>query len=270
MSDILVIDGEKGGVGKSNITRAIVEYLSLMGLEFKLIEADASIPDVANFFKGKSFNLSTITLSDHPERYSAPDIIFKTAQTSRVIVNLPSNTQGVLDSWIRSNRILELADEYNVKVFKIFVTDGSYESIKLLNRSVKDFDGGIQHIIVLNRGRLNGLDFSYLDKKQPYIEIVNSSNVLGILEFPRLESNEQYFVDENELSLTDAIKSIQKDQGILAAQRIRTHLEKINRLFSRIDFSGDLKIKPETAESEKTERPEPPKKGSKEVLADKK
>ncbi|MEO0704152.1 MAG: hypothetical protein AAF050_00635 [Cyanobacteria bacterium J06649_5] len=272
MSDILVIDGEKGGVGKSNITRAIVEYLSLTGLEFKLIEADAHIPDVANFFKGKSFNLSTITLSDHPERYSAPDIIFKTAQASRVIVNLPSNTQGVLDSWIRSNRILELADEYAVKVFKIFVTDGSYESIKLLNRSVKDFNGGIQHIIVLNKGRLNGLDFAYLEKKTPYIEIVNSPNVLGILEFPRLESNEQYYVDENELSLTDAIKAIQKEQGILAAQRIKTHLEKITKLFSRIDFSEDLKLKPESIEGGKAkgEKVKPPKRVSKEALAEKK
>ena len=267
MSDILVIDGEKGGVGKSNVTRAIVEYLSLMGLEFKLIEADAHIPDVANFFKGESFNLSTITLSDHPERYSAPDIIFKTAQKSRVIVNLPSNTQGVFDSWIRSNRILELSDEYAVKVFKVFVTDGSYESIKLLNRSVKDFNGGIQHIIVLNRGRLNGLDFSYLEKKTPYVEIVNSPNVLGILEFPRLESNEQYFVDENELSLTDAIQSIQKGQGILAAQRIKTHLEKINKLFSRIDFSENLRFKPETPEDKKAK---PPKRESKEAPAGKK
>ena len=101
---------------------------------------------------------------------------------------------------------------------------------------------------------------------------MNSPNVLGILEFPRLESNEQYYVDENELSLTDAIKAIQKEQGILAAQRIKTHLEKITKLFSRIDFSEDLKLKPESIEGGKAkgEKVKPPKRVSKEALAEKK
>ena len=51
MPTIHLIDGEKGGVGKSFVTRAMIQYGLDRNLPFVAVETDRSNPDVAAVYK---------------------------------------------------------------------------------------------------------------------------------------------------------------------------------------------------------------------------
>jgi hypothetical protein len=236
MMHIHLIGGEKGGVGKTFVSRCLVQYFLLKKWDFDLIEADAAIGDVSSVYK----DAALITLSDNPHRYAEPDVIFEKALHKTVIVNLPSNTQGVLNQWIRQTNLLEFARERRVGVVNWFVTDGCFSSIKLLERSLAEFEHGIPHILIRNRGRLNGMDFAYLERDEIYQRAIKAKNLLQVLDFPILGSAEQYFVDRHELTLQDAQAMAVDEIGVIASQRIKTFIDDIQNLFDLVDSDGVL------------------------------
>jgi hypothetical protein len=231
MTMIHLIGGEKGGVGKTFVSRCLIAYFTLQGWDFDLIEADTSTADVASIHPA-----SHITLSDHPHRYAEPDIIFSKAIEKPVIVNLPSNTQGVLNRWIKQVNLITLAQQHDIALLYWFVTDGCYASIQLLQESLADLDHQIPHLLIRNRGRLNGIDFSYLDQDKLYQKAMTAPNLLDIFDFPVLGSAEQYFVDRHHLNLIEAQSKISEQQGIIAAQRIKTFFDEVIDLLSQVDF----------------------------------
>jgi hypothetical protein len=229
---IHLVGGEKGGVGKTFVSRCLVQYFLLQNWDFDLIEADVAIADVSSVFK----DASTITLSDNPHRYAEPDIIFEKAQKKTVIVNLPSNTQGVLNQWIQQTNLLGMAKEYEISVVYWFVTDGCFSSIRLLERSLAEFDYAIPHLLIRNRGRLNGIDFSYLEREPIYKKAMQAKNLLKVLDFPILGSAEQFFVDRHELMLQDAQGLAADEIGVIPAQRIKTFMDQMVKVFESVDL----------------------------------
>jgi hypothetical protein len=231
MTMIHLIGGEKGGVGKTFVSRCLLAYFTIQDWDFDLIEADSSTGDVASIHPA-----THITLSDHPHRYAEPDIIFSKAIKKPVIVNLPSNTQGVLNRWIKQVNLLSLAEQNDISLLHWFVTDGCYASIQLLQESLADLNQQIPHLLIRNRGRLNGIDFSYLDQDTLYQKALKAPNLLDIFDFPMLGSAEQYFVDRHHLNLIEAQSRIAEQQGVIAAQRIKTFFDEVIDLLGRIDF----------------------------------
>jgi hypothetical protein len=226
------IGGEKGGVGKTFVSRCLVQYFLLKTWDFHLIEADAAIADVSSVFQ----DASTITLSDHPHRYAEPDIIFEKARQKTVIVNLPSNTQGVLHEWMRQTNLLNLSQDYQVSVMYWFVTDGCFASVKLLQRSLAEFNHAIPHLLVRNRGRLNGVDFTYLDHDMVYQKAIQAKNLLRVLDFPVLGSAEQYFIDRHDLRLQEAQARATEELGIIPSQRIKSFIDEMVKVFDQVNF----------------------------------
>jgi hypothetical protein len=238
MTIIHLIGGEKGGVGKTFVSRCLLAYFTLQDWDFDLIEADNSTGDVASIHPA-----THITLSDHPQRYAEPDIIFSKAIEKPVIVNLPSNTQGVLNRWIKQVNLLTLAQQYEISLLHWFVTDGCYASIQLLQESLADLHHQIPHLLIRNRGRLNGIDFSYLEQDAGYQEALTAPNLVDIFDFPVLGSAEQYFVDRHQLNLIEAQVKIAEYQGVIAAQRIKTFFDEVIDLLGHVDFQPHPSVK---------------------------
>jgi hypothetical protein len=213
-----------------------VQHFLLQKWDFELIEADAAIGDVSSVFK----DAATITLSDNPHRYAEPDIIFEKAQRNTVIVNLPSNTQGVLNQWMRQTNLLSLAQDYQMSVIYWFVTDGCFSSIKLLERSLAEFDDALPHVLIRNRGRLNGIDFSYLEREPIYKKALKAKNLLKVLDFPILGSAEQFFVDRHELMLQDAQEQAANAIGVIPAQRIKSFMDEMTKVFKQVTFDSKV------------------------------
>lgn len=238
-SQIHLVGGRKGGVGKTFLSRLLAEYLTRKKQQFALIEADVTIGDVGTvyggFDKGKSTKALDLSLSDDPRRYNEPDIIFREALEKQcVLVNLPAETNDALSSWMSAVNLVGLCKENNIDLWHWYVTDGCYASIRLLADSLKILDGQLPHIIIRNEGRLNGLDFSYLEKNPIYKDIQKSKNVVGIYDFPVLGNAEQFYLDEQQLTYEQGVQNAIKDLGIIQAQRIKTFTEGVIAVLDEI------------------------------------
>ena len=235
LNRIHLVGGEKGGVGKTFISRALCQYLSTLNKQYALVEADSQIDDVGRVYKSQAAESSMITLSDDPTLESEPDIIFSLAEKHPVLVNLPSNTLDVLENWMSKVSLLQLMQqEYGGNyLIKWFVSDGCYESIRQLERSIAQFNHAIPHIVVLNEGRLNGRDFGYLKDAETYQSIRKAPNFVAEVQFPAMESAVQYFIDAHELTLEQAMGEIQGELGILAKQRVKTFIDTLSDCFEQ-------------------------------------
>ncbi len=229
------VGGEKGGVGKTFVSRALCQYLSTLHKPYALVEADSQIDDVGRIYKSQAAETATITLSDDPTLESEPDIIFNLAEKYPVLVNLPSNTLDVLETWMSKVGLLQLMrQEYGGNyLVKWFVSDGCYESIRQLERSISQFNNAIPHVVVLNKGRLNGRDFGYLEKAETYQSIRKAPNFVAEVQFPAMESAAQYFIDSHELTLEQAMEKVQDELGVLAKQRIKTFIDTLGASFEQ-------------------------------------
>ena len=232
---IHLVGGEKGGVGKTFISRALCQYLSTLHKQYALVEADSQIDDVGRIYKSQAAETATITLSDDPTLESEPDIIFNLAEKYPVLVNLPSNTLDVLETWMSKVGLLQLMQqEYGGNyLVKWFVSDGCYESIRQLERSISQFNNAIPHVVVLNKGRLNGRNFGYLEKAETYQAIRKAPNFVAEVQFPAMESAAQYFIDAHELTLEQAMDKVQDELGVLAKQRIKTFVDILGASFEQ-------------------------------------
>lgn len=231
---INLVGGEKGGVGKTTLARALAQYFLENGSPFNLIEADSQINDVGRVYGPEAAESATITLSDDRRKATQPDVIFELALKADVLVNQPSNTLEVMDRWIQRTSLLSfLEEEYKdkIRLYQWFVTDGCYESIRQLHKSIKSHNYKIPHIVILNEGRLNGLDFSYLDDSVLYQEVKSCANLIKIVNFPALESDVQYYIDEHELTIGQAMLKVQDDHGVLWKQRLKTFMEEASVAF---------------------------------------
>jgi hypothetical protein len=235
MARIHLIGGEKGGVGKTFVCRCLAQYFLIQGWEFCLIDADTGIQDVSSVFES-----IPMTLSDDPHRYAEPDVLFNKALEKTVIVNLPSNTKEALNRWLRETSFLSFAQQYQVSLLYWFVTDGCYSSIKLLEKSLSEFDRQIPHLLIRNQGRLNGSDFSYLDRDDFYRQIVTASNLVQVVDFPKLGSEEQFFIDKYSLNLREAQLKAQEQNRIMSAQRIKSFVDQLLTVFEQVDFAGAI------------------------------
>lgn len=243
-SEIGFVGGRKGGVGKTFLARHLAEYRTQRQQDFSLIEADVTIGDVGTVYGGYDQGATTsalnLSLSDDPKKYGEPDIIFKQVlEKKQVLVNLPAETNNALSRWIKTVNLLQLCEDRNIQIYYWFVTDGCYSSIRLLAESLKDLDGKLPHIVIRNQGRLNGMDFSYLDEEPLYQEILAAPNLVCVYDFPVLGSAEQFYLDKHKLTYQAGVIQAEKDLGVIQAQRVKTFVEDSSAVLDNV-FSIDI------------------------------
>ena len=222
MARIHLIDGEKGGVGKSLFARVMVQYAIDKKLEHFLVDADMTNQDVKRFYN----YAVDAEFSEALNKGDKADIIFELARNKPVIVNLPANVFPHVKSWIKKGRLLEVADKYGVDVCKWFVCDGGFESIDLFYQSMNLYKDTMLHVFVRNYGKTD--DWSFLDVDATYKGLKNKyKNTLQIIDFPLLYPGDRYFIDSKKFRF-DA-PEIEQTMPIMSQQRLSTFLEESER-----------------------------------------
>lgn len=92
---IHLVDGEKGGVGKSMFTRLLVEFNQKYDLLYTLIDGDFKNPDVQQRYP--EYGAQVVALVEDEEKFFDIDIIFETALETPVIVNLPARVGSLIN-----------------------------------------------------------------------------------------------------------------------------------------------------------------------------
>jgi CobQ/CobB/MinD/ParA nucleotide binding domain len=219
-----IIDGEKGGVGKSFFARALCHYFTSKKIPILIVDADTTNPDVSKVYGGEQ-----IAFSENERKSFDADRIFELALENNVLVNLPAQISNIVDSWYSRNNILDIADnpDVKIKICKWFVSSGAFDSTSLFKDSLEKHGTKIKHILVKNLAFCDASEWEGVVTELKK-EIKNYKNY-GVLEvsFPKLAYKERDVVLKDELKFEAALSvdSVKQKIGILGQQRVKTFLD---------------------------------------------
>jgi CobQ/CobB/MinD/ParA nucleotide binding domain len=158
MANIHFIGGEKGGVGKSLLARALAQYMIDRNIPFLGFDTDRSHGALLRFYTGYA---SPVVV----DRYEALDSIIEAAvdlPERRVLVDLAAQTHAPLVKWMEESGVLGLADENNLTIQYWHVMDAGRDSVDLLRKLLDRFGTGLNYVLVRNQVR--GNDFNALEQ----------------------------------------------------------------------------------------------------------
>ena len=217
MTTIHLVDGEKGGVGKSFVTRTMIQYCLDRSLPFIAVETDRSNPDVNRVYPDVC---SFAVFSEDEKQASKADRIFEMALEKSVIVSLPSQVNRAVTTWIEENQLLDLSSENGVSFCKWFVTNGEYDSVRLFQSSLDYYKGQIAHVLVRNMGLCD--EWSPMENDELLQKQISKYEVKTI-DFPKLSHTERYLINQKQLRFDDAREN--RELSILGRQRIVNFLK---------------------------------------------
>lgn len=158
VSHIHLIGGEKGGVGKSMMSRLLAQYFIDHELTFVGFDTDRSHGSLLRFYA----DYASPVLVD---RYEALDKIVEAAVEQpgrRILVDLAAQTHEPLVKWMDESGVLDMADVSGISVSYWHVMDAGRDSVDLLKRLLDRFGQRVHYVIVKNQ--LRGDDFGQLER----------------------------------------------------------------------------------------------------------
>jgi hypothetical protein len=157
-TQIHLIGGEKGGVGKSMIARLLAQYFIDNKIDFVGFDTDRSHGALLRFYSGYA---SPVVV----DRYEALDSIIESAVEQpgrRVLVDLAAQTHDPLVRWMDESGVLDMADLSGLALHYWHVMDSGRDSVDLLERLLDRFGQRLHYVLVCNQ--LRGDDFAMLEK----------------------------------------------------------------------------------------------------------
>lgn len=222
VSHIHFIGGEKGGVGKSVVSRLLSQYLLDHELPYAGADADTSHRTLARSY-------GSYTQGVELEAFSSADEIMNRALAGerRVIVDLPAQSLRHLQRWFESADIIHFGKSMEIGITLWHVTDGGFDSVADLERTLQMFHDHVAYVVVRNLGRSR--DFSQLGES----EALRKLEALGgkIIDLPELEPSTMYKIDRFGSSFWAAVNNESGDWAMtpMERQRVRAWLERAYR-----------------------------------------
>lgn len=217
-SKIHLIGGEKGGVGKSMVSRLLAQYFIDNQWPFVGFDTDRSHGALMRFYA----DYASPVLID---RYEALDRIIESAVEQpgrRVLVDLAAQTHEPLVRWMDESGVLDMADEAGFALHYWHVMDSGRDSVTLLERLLDGFGQRVQCVLVLNQ--LRGDDFGMLEDSGQ----LERARALGarVITLKKLQDTAVQKIDAHDSSFWAARThaSDVSGLGLMERQRLKTWL----------------------------------------------
>ncbi len=221
MAQIHFVGGEKGGVGKSVLSRVLAQYHIDRDIPFKAFDGDLSHGALVRYYNEytEAVDIRTFEGADKIAEVAAEE-------GCDVVVDLPAQASLTLDRWMSETGLVEFSQDIGVTVTLWHVMDDGSDSTRLLEKMLKNYGAGPQYVLVRNHGR--GKDFSLFDESKAKAEAL----ALGarIIDLPALHAGSMRKIDRVGASLWAAANN--KDEavgptlGLLERQRVKIWLNK--------------------------------------------
>lgn len=230
MANIHLVGGEKGGVGKSLVSRLLAQYFIDHSIPFLGFDSDRSHGALMRFYAG----FASPVLVD---RYETLDAIVEAAMENperRILVDLAAQTQDPLTRWMDESQLLSLAPELGLDIRYWHVMDNGRDSVDLLKRLFDQYEGRLHYVIVQNQ--LRGDDFDIL-KTSGLLERAQTLNA-SVIAIKRLQEASMTKIDAGSNSFWTATQPEDKGGmklGILERQRVRSWLKSAYEALSHVN-----------------------------------
>lgn len=230
MNQVHFIGGEKGGVGKSVMTRVFAQYCIDRGIPFRGFDSDRSHGSFQRFYEGFAEHVAL-------EDFQSLDHLAEAALKEdgvQVLVDLAAQSSTALRGWMDDTGVLELFREAGVMVNCWHILDDGKDSLEMLGRLLDDFKTEARYVIVLNHGRGGRFDAFHASPQKLRAQELGAK----ILELPKLHEGSMRQVDHSNSSFWAAIHASEDGVqllGILDRQRVKVWLRKI---YAELDSLG--------------------------------
>jgi len=230
MTQIHLVGGEKGGVGKSVVARLLAQYFIDHSIPFLGFDSDRSHGALLRFYSGYA---SPVVM----DRYESLDAIVESAAEQperRVLVDLAAQTQDPLTKWMDESQLLEVAPELGLQIRYWHVMDSGKDSVDLLKLLLDRYERRLNYVLVQNQ--LRGEQFDVL-KSSGQLERALALGAKVVL-IKRLQEAAMTKIDAGSTSFWAATQP--KEQGgapfgILERQRVRTWLRNAYDALGQVD-----------------------------------
>ena len=213
------VGGEKGGVGKSLVSRVLAQYMIDREIPFLGFDTDRSHGSLLRFYADYA---SPVVI----DKYESLDAIVEAAVESpekRVLVDLAAQTHDLLVKWIDESGVLEMAEETGVSVRYWHVMDTGKDSLNLLGKLFDRFGARLNYTVVLNQ--LRGSSFELFDNSPERLRALEYNTRFVTLK--KLHDSSITKIDATSASFWAAQNSDAKSAtglGLLERQRVKIWL----------------------------------------------
>ncbi|MFL6600240.1 MAG: mobilization protein [Steroidobacteraceae bacterium] len=230
MTNIHLIGGEKGGVGKSVVARLLAQYFIDHSIPFLGFDSDRSHGALLRFYAGYA---SPVVI----DSYESLDAIVEAAAEQperRVLVDLAAQTQEPLTKWMEESQLLEVAPDIGLQIRYWHVMDSGKDCVDLLKLLLDRYERRLKYVIVQNQ--LRGEQFDIL-KASGQLE---RAQALGaqVIVIKRLQEAAMTKIDGGSSSFWAATQKGDagaKPLGILERQRVRSWLTSAYEAIRAVD-----------------------------------
>ena len=158
MTNIHLIGGEKGGVGKSLVARVLAQYFIDKAIPFMGFDTDRSHGSLLRFYHEFA---SSVDVDD----YGSLDTIVEAAAENpglRILVDLAAQTHAPIVKWMDESGVLDTIQELGLQLAYWHVMDSGKDSADLLTKVLDRFGSRLNYILVLNQ--LRGESFEIFEQ----------------------------------------------------------------------------------------------------------
>ncbi len=222
------IGGEKGGVGKSVVSRLLAQYWIDNERSWKGFDTDRSHGALLRYYAGFAEPIDTA----HVEEL---DRVIETAVDAEpnVLVDLAAQTEAQLHDWVDDGGLLDMSEDLGVDLRFWYVMDDGKDSVNLLTRLLDRHDGQGRYVVVLNHGR--GDDFSLFHDSHAASRVEELQ--VPVLSLRALHRPTMRKIDQFDKSFWAAVNNTNPGDGeclnMMERQRVKVWLRHAYTEFSR-------------------------------------
>lgn len=261
---ILLINGQVGGVGKSTLSRLILEYFICKKLDnYLLFDLDVTKSDVGAVYDPVNYSRTTddkdkqkkglgeqsedkddhsnsqsikdrlIRFTDNRHDLAKVDILFDEGMSKNVVANLPANIDESLDAWLTENGLIDLALMLEMNFINAFVVSKQPNCVDLFCKTVNKYGNnkGMQHVLVYNQ-KADGVTFEeFKAQNSELTELLQhyKNENCPIVEMTMPVLNQRYYdlVLNQKITFSNAIKH-ESGLGLITRQAIANFVKTSN------------------------------------------
>lgn len=242
MVRVHLVTGNKGNVGKSAFSSAVIEYYRHHEKGLIVMDCDKDSQTLSKCYQGSM----VLSLSDNPALASQPDMILQVAfkesqkegERSDVLVDLPAGGEKQLNHWLNDCGVEEFSLDAGVTFYKWWVCDSDPHSMELFQESFAAYPK-IKHVFVKNMGRSYEHDWQ-VSPHMKAIDDLLSKDKIRTMEIPRLLAGILKALREEGLELNDVVEDIKYELfDVTTRLRVNSWLSHIhNSLGKMIKFKS--------------------------------
>jgi hypothetical protein len=220
MTNIHLIGGEKGGVGKTLVARLLAQYFIDHSMAFTGFDSDRTHGALLRFYAGYAAPI----LMDN---YESLDTIVEAASENpqrRILVDLAAQSNDGLTQWMEDSQLLEVAAEIGLNIRYWHVMDSGRDSVDLVKRLLDRHAARLKYTLVLNHVR--GTDFRILEASGERERALALG--AGIFELQRIDDATMLKIDAASMSFWAVANKSEGDTSglrLLERQRVKVWLK---------------------------------------------